>query len=98
MFGVSFSELLVIGLIALIVFGPEQLPDIAKTIGRFIGKLKVETDKAKREFYNSVYEPAKELEQEAKKITRELKTVAINQISDPKLIEEKSKDEPSSGK
>lgn len=40
MFGISFSELLLIFVIALVVFGPEQLPTIARKIGGFLGSIK----------------------------------------------------------
>ena len=39
MFDVGFSELLVIGLVALIVIGPERLPRVARTIGHLAGRL-----------------------------------------------------------
>jgi sec-independent protein translocase protein TatB len=38
MFNVSFSELLMIGIIALIVIGPERLPKVARTIGHLVGR------------------------------------------------------------
>src|SRR3546814_10644584 len=38
MFDVSFSELLLIGVIALIVIGPERLPGVARTIGHLAGR------------------------------------------------------------
>src|SRR3546814_12340222 len=38
MFDVSFSELLLIGVIALIVIGPERLPGVARTIGHLVGR------------------------------------------------------------
>ncbi len=34
MFDIGFSELLVIGLVALIVIGPERLPRVARTLGQ----------------------------------------------------------------
>ncbi|WP_437882528.1 Sec-independent protein translocase protein TatB [Pseudomonas sp. LRF_L74] len=40
MFGIGFSELLLVGLVALIVFGPEKLPGAARTAGLWIGRLK----------------------------------------------------------
>ncbi len=39
MFDIGFSELLVIGLVALIVIGPEKLPRVARTIGHLAGRL-----------------------------------------------------------
>lgn len=39
MFDIGFSELLVIGVVALIVIGPERLPKVARTIGSLIGRL-----------------------------------------------------------
>lgn len=40
MFGISFSELLLVGLVALLVLGPERLPGAARTAGLWIGRLK----------------------------------------------------------
>lgn len=39
MFDVGFSELVVIGVVALIVIGPERLPRVARTIGILAGRL-----------------------------------------------------------
>lgn len=39
MFDIGFSELVVIGLVALIVIGPERLPRVARTVGHLIGRL-----------------------------------------------------------
>jgi len=38
MFGVDFSEIVVIFVIALIVLGPQKLPRLAQTIGRWMGR------------------------------------------------------------
>lgn len=34
MFNVGFSEMLVIGIVALVVFGPKKLPEIGRALGR----------------------------------------------------------------
>ena len=39
MFDVSLSELMVIGVVALIVIGPERLPKVARTAGVLLGRL-----------------------------------------------------------
>jgi sec-independent protein translocase protein TatB len=39
MFDIGFSELMVIGLVALVVIGPERLPRVARTLGHLAGRL-----------------------------------------------------------
>jgi len=39
MFDIGFSELLLIGVVALVVIGPEKLPRMARTIGHLAGRL-----------------------------------------------------------
>lgn len=39
MFDIGFSELLVIGVVALLVIGPERLPRVARTVGHLIGRM-----------------------------------------------------------
>ncbi len=39
MFDIGFSELLVTGVVALIVIGPEKLPRVARTVGVLAGRL-----------------------------------------------------------
>jgi sec-independent protein translocase protein TatB len=39
MFDVGFSELLMIGIVALVVIGPERLPKVARTAGHLFGRM-----------------------------------------------------------
>jgi sec-independent protein translocase protein TatB len=39
MFDIGFTELIVIGVVALIVIGPERLPKVARTAGHLYGRL-----------------------------------------------------------
>lgn len=40
MFDIGFSELLLVGVLALLVLGPERLPKAARTVGLIVGKIK----------------------------------------------------------
>lgn len=39
MFDISFSEMAIVGVVALIVIGPERLPKVARTAGHLFGRL-----------------------------------------------------------
>jgi sec-independent protein translocase protein TatB len=39
MFDIGFSELIVIGIVALVVIGPERLPRVARTAGLLLGRM-----------------------------------------------------------
>jgi sec-independent protein translocase protein TatB len=40
MFNIGFSELLILGVIGLLVLGPEQLPEVAKKLAKLMNELK----------------------------------------------------------
>jgi len=43
MFGMGLGEILVIGVVALLVIGPQQLPQVARVVGRLFGEVKKAT-------------------------------------------------------
>jgi len=54
MFDIGFTELLLVGLVALVVLGPERLPGAVRTAGLWIGR-------AKRSFANIKAEVEREI-------------------------------------
>lgn len=40
MFGMSFSEIAIIAIVALVILGPEKLPEVARTAGKFMRQLR----------------------------------------------------------
>jgi Tat protein translocase TatB subunit len=49
MFGVGGQEIVIIGLIALVIFGPSSLPKMARDIGRFVSEARRSIDEFKEE-------------------------------------------------
>jgi len=47
MFGIGFTELVVIFVVALLVLGPKRLPEVAKTLGKFYREIKSTVDEVK---------------------------------------------------
>lgn len=50
MFNIGFSELLILGIIALIFLGPQQLPEVARTLGRLLNEWKRATGDFQNQF------------------------------------------------
>ena len=72
----GFFEILLIGFAALILFGPDKLPEMARRLGKLSSDLKRTSDSVRREFYNSLYTPAETLKGEVESVKRELRAVS----------------------
>ena len=65
MFDVGFSELLMVGLVALLVIGPERLPKAARVAGLWVGKARNILNTAKAEIKQELHaEEMRQLMQE----------------------------------
>jgi sec-independent protein translocase protein TatB len=94
MFDIGFSELVVIGVVALIVIGPERLPKVARTAGHLYGRMQryvstVKSDiskeiqldemrKAGQSFKESIESAASGIEQQATVVDDYLRTEVGN--------------------
>ncbi len=70
MMDIGFMELLVIGVVALIVIGPKDMPEMFRQLGRFTGKLR----QMAREFQRTMEQAGDE--SGARDIMRDLKTMS----------------------
>lgn len=68
MFGFDWPELIIIGIVALIFIGPEDLPDMFRQLGRFTAKLR----QMSREFSRAMEQAAKDTG--VSDVARDLKT------------------------
>jgi sec-independent protein translocase protein TatB len=89
MFDIGFSELLVIGVVALVVIGPERLPKVARTLGILFGRLQryvtqvksdisremelAELGKVKTEFESAARSFQSDIESQAAQAEREVR-------------------------
>ena len=74
MFDVGFQELVLIGVIALIVVGPERLPKMARTLGLWSGKIRYYVNQVKNDIDREVR--AQELKELLDKPAAELKDLS----------------------
>jgi sec-independent protein translocase protein TatB len=70
MFDIGFSEMIIIGVIALIVLGPEKLPRVARTVGHLLGRMQRYVNDVKADINREV-----ELD-ELRKLQKEMQNTA----------------------
>jgi sec-independent protein translocase protein TatB len=77
-FGVGFSEIVLILVVALIIFGPKKLPEIARMLGKALGEFR----KAASDFKNAIeleeiksYKPANPTQETKSNPPQETKTI-----------------------
>jgi len=63
MFGIGGQEIVIIGLLFLVIFGPSKLPQMARDLGRFVGEARRSID----EFKDELTAASDENEEERKK-------------------------------
>lgn len=67
MFDISFAELMMVAIVGLLVIGPEKLPNVARTLGAYTGRLQRYISQVKEEVSREVrFEELQALQQEIK--------------------------------
>ncbi len=87
MFGIGFPELVVIFVVALIVLGPERLPELARGAARWVIELRKAADELKREL------GADELEKGRDEV-RKVKEALLREVYVPPSPEETKRTPP----
>jgi sec-independent protein translocase protein TatB len=81
MFDIGFSELIVIGIVALIVIGPERLPKVARTIGLLLGRAQRYVNDVKSDINREMQlDELKKLQTEVTDSARELESSMRNEF------------------
>lgn len=101
MFNVGTPELLVILLVALIVLGPNKLPDAARQVGKFVGELRRMSSGFQDELRDAMQEPVSSVKSTLKgdpvpKATPAPGFKPVSQVIDQSLPDESAAADPSS--
>lgn len=80
MFDFSFSEMMLAGVVALIVLGPERLPKVARFVGEWVGKIQRMSANVKNELaahanYSELSQIQQDMAQTAQSIRQDLHEV-----------------------
>lgn len=94
MFDIGFQELVIIFVIALLVFGPEKLPEIGRTLGKWMIEIRRGIQNAKVQMESEFEEAEKKnAEKEAKSVSSGEKEKIDSDNSETKKADEgKDKD------
>jgi sec-independent protein translocase protein TatB len=83
MFDLSFFELVVIGVVALVVIGPEKLPKVARTLGALTGRAQRYVTQVKEEVNREVrFEELQKLQDEIKSTINKTQTSMRNEFKE----------------
>jgi sec-independent protein translocase protein TatB len=66
MFDIGASELLIVGVVALVVIGPKELPGVLRSVGRTVGKIRTMAGEFQAQFSDALREA--EMEETRKKV------------------------------
>jgi sec-independent protein translocase protein TatB len=88
-FNLQGSELIIILLLALVVLGPEKLPEAMRKMGQFYAELKKMSHGFQQEFRNATDEPMREI--------RETATALRDSVDFKKLADGERAEKPKSG-
>ncbi|MGE5198231.1 MAG: Sec-independent protein translocase protein TatB [Rhodospirillaceae bacterium] len=82
MFDFSFSELALIGAVALVVLGPERLPKVARTVGEWAGKAQRYVSQVKADVTRELeVSELKKLQEQARDVARSIETSVQEGVS-----------------
>jgi len=82
MFDIGFSELVVIGLVALIVIGPERLPRVARTVGHLLGRLQRYVSDVKADINREIeIEELRKMRDSMQKAASEFESAASSELA-----------------
>ena len=70
--GIGFSELMLLAVIVIIVVGPEELPSLLRTVGRYIGQVKRIASDFRAQVDEAIKDPMEEIQESIEGVSENL--------------------------
>jgi Tat protein translocase TatB subunit len=87
-------EILVVSVLGLIVFGPDKLPEIARTVGAFFRQVQSMAEEVKQEFSDGLDVSDEPEDEELAAITQEADDTDVPELKDEPATDEPAAQEP----
>ncbi|HMW18606.1 MAG TPA: Sec-independent protein translocase protein TatB [Accumulibacter sp.] len=82
MFGIDFSEMVLIAIVALVVLGPERLPKVARTAGHLLGRLQRYVSDVKADINREIQlDELKKLQAQIEESARQIKSTVSTEVT-----------------
>src|SRR5215470_15229136 len=93
MFDITSSKLLILGIVALIIIGPKDLPALLRTIGKYVGIIKRQAAEFRAQFDEAMRESelaelrksVESIQQETETVMRETQSSVEKQLADARV-------------
>ncbi len=83
MFDLSWSELLLIGVVALVVIGPKELPGVLRTLGQWMSKVRRMASEFQNQFHDAMREAElADLKKEVEQMTAQASNYSMDPLAD----------------
>jgi sec-independent protein translocase protein TatB len=104
MFDFTSSKLLILGIVALLVIGPKDLPALLRTIGKYVGIIKRQAAEFRAQFDEAIRESelaelrksVESIQQEAETAVRDAQSSVDKQLGDARLSVDEAIADPKS--
>ena len=92
---VGFTEVMVIALLIIILFGPDKIPSIARDLGSGVRKMKGAVEDIKTEILKETDNPISEIKREIEKVKNAANEYnPLSDLENPLSIEDKNPKKP----
>ena len=80
MFGIGVQEMVIVGLLFLVIFGPSKLPDMARDLGRFVNEARRSVEEFKEDLVSEEEEGSEPHKDRGRQASRGLEEIVSHEV------------------